>query len=149
MLCLHNSHARPRISLIIFGFTFRLCSCEMAEESNSTLDVLQTYEETTSGKRPSPHSSQENNPMTIDETIALVMSTDGNSSRQLKSTAHRLMKLSETNLRSYTSDGLDPLTVLDPQAHSLAYLFFLCVSKKETLPQEKKPVFRLVNILQP
>lgn len=59
----------------------------------------------------------------IDEVIALIISTENNS--QLKNILAPLNTLTKTNLLSYTTDGLDPLTVLNPITHSLAYLYFM------------------------
>lgn len=59
----------------------------------------------------------------IDEVIALIISTETTS--QLKNVLAQLNTLTKANLLSYTTDGLDPLTVLNPTTHSLAYLYFM------------------------
>ncbi|KAI8365967.1 uncharacterized protein BYT42DRAFT_505179 [Radiomyces spectabilis] len=59
----------------------------------------------------------------IDEVLALIVSV--NDTTQWLLIAHKLNKLSEAQLRSYTSDNLDPLTILDPAVHSLGYLYFI------------------------
>ncbi|KAI7881522.1 uncharacterized protein EV154DRAFT_523439 [Mucor mucedo] len=59
----------------------------------------------------------------IDEVIALIISAENTS--QLKNILVQLNTLTKSNLLSYTTDGLDPLTVLNPSTHSLAYLYFI------------------------
>lgn len=58
--------------------------------------------------------------VTVDEAIALIVSSDEN--RQYK---NMLDSLTTEQLLSTTSDGLDPLTVLNPVSHSLPYLYFM------------------------
>ena len=59
----------------------------------------------------------------IDEILALVTSAEN--SGQLKTLIVQLDHLNKASLLSYTSDGLDPLTVLNPATHSLGYLYFM------------------------
>lgn len=73
--------------------------------------MKQTEIESTKGSQP------------IDEVIALIISVENNS--QLKNVLALLNTLTKANLLSYTTDGLDPLTVLNPNIHSLAYLYFM------------------------
>ena len=56
----------------------------------------------------------------IDEAIALIISGQSNSEN-----ATTLDTLTSAQLLAYTSDGLDPLTVLNPVTHSLPYLYFM------------------------
>lgn len=59
----------------------------------------------------------------IDEILALVTSAEN--SAQLKKLLSSLNFLNKASLLSYTTDGLDPLTVLNPTTHSLGYLYFM------------------------
>lgn len=59
----------------------------------------------------------------IDEVLARIVSSENTS--QIKNTLTLLNTLTKPNLLSYTADGLDPLTVLNPNTHSLAYLYFM------------------------
>ena len=56
----------------------------------------------------------------IDEAIALIISGQSNSEN-----VTTLDTLTPAQLLTYTSDGLDPLTVLNPITHSLPYLYFM------------------------
>lgn len=82
-----------------------------AQETNTTAPSASTS--STSGKPTPP----------IDEVIALAISDQDNS--HSKKLLTQLNSLTKPSLLSYTSDGLDPLTVLNPVTHSLAYLFFM------------------------
>jgi hypothetical protein len=59
----------------------------------------------------------------IDEIVALSISAQDNS--QWKKLLAQLNTLTKPSLLSYTTDGLDPLTVLNPVTHSLTYLYFM------------------------
>lgn len=56
----------------------------------------------------------------IDEAIALIVSE-----QTIAENVATLDTLTPAQLLAYTSDGLDPLTVLNPVTHSLAYLYFM------------------------
>lgn len=56
----------------------------------------------------------------IDEAIALIVS-----GQTIAENVATLDTFTAAQLLSYTSDGLDPLTVLNPVTHSLAYLYFM------------------------
>lgn len=58
----------------------------------------------------------------IDEVIALIVSLEDSSQSKI---LDKLNSLNKASLLSSTSDGLDPLTVLNPKTHSLAYLYFM------------------------
>ncbi|KAG1446946.1 hypothetical protein G6F56_009415 [Rhizopus delemar] len=58
---------------------------------------------------------------TIDETIARIVSIVEDWEQILP----ELNALTKEQRLSFTTDGLDPLTVLDPSTHSLAYSFFM------------------------
>lgn len=62
-----------------------------------------------------------------DEVLATIMSTDHQQPAALQTLATQLGTLKETQLRSYTSANVDPLTSLDPSVHTLGYLFFVYV----------------------
>lgn len=68
--------------------------------------------------KDSPMQSTEQ--VTVDEAIALIVSSQGTT--QYKD---MLDTLTSEQLLSATSDGLDPLTALNPVSHSLAYLYFM------------------------
>lgn len=76
-------------------------------------------------ERGEPSSAAERSPRTrehppIDEAIARIVSGQTNAEN-----VATLDTLTAAQLLSYTSDGLDPLTVLNPVSHSLAYLYFM------------------------
>ncbi|KAG0171677.1 hypothetical protein DFQ28_000464 [Apophysomyces sp. BC1034] len=60
----------------------------------------------------------------IDEVVALIVSAESNIQR-LERLLFRLNAFSDAKLQSYTSEQLDPLTIFDPAAHSLGYLYFI------------------------
>lgn len=62
-----------------------------------------------------------------DEVLATIMSTDHQQPSALQTLAAQLVTLKESQLRSYTSANVDPLTSLDPSVHTLGYLFFVYV----------------------
>ncbi|RCH79937.1 hypothetical protein CU098_000644, partial [Rhizopus stolonifer] len=68
---------------------------------------------------PEASSTPIEQPNSIDEVIALVVSDQAHAHAAILNT------LSTQQLLAYTSDGLDPLTVLNPVSHSLAYLYFI------------------------
>ncbi|KAL1935032.1 hypothetical protein VTP01DRAFT_4172 [Rhizomucor pusillus] len=56
-----------------------------------------------------------------DELVSYITSTNA-----LDTTLSKRLAVQPNSLfQSYTSEGLDPLTILDPQQHSLGYLYFL------------------------
>lgn len=58
-----------------------------------------------------------------DELVSYITSTNA-----LDTTLSKRLAVQPNSLfQSYTSEGLDPLTILDPQQHSLGYLYFLQV----------------------
>lgn len=58
----------------------------------------------------------------IDEVIAIIISLEDSGHKKI---LDKLNLLNSASLLSYTTDGLDPLTVLNPKTHSLAYLYFM------------------------
>lgn len=85
----------------------------------------------TAGSAPAPaetststaSTSTKSTPPPIDEIVALAISTQDVAAA--KRLLNQLNSLNKTSLLSYTSDGLDPLTVMNPVTHSLAYLYFM------------------------
>jgi hypothetical protein len=57
----------------------------------------------------------------IDEFIARILST----TQDWIQIVPELNALTQQQLLSFTSDSLDPLTILDPSLQSLAYLYFM------------------------
>lgn len=74
-------------------------------------------------QQPQAESSTASTPLAIDEIVARVTSIENNG--QLKELVALLNTLNKQSLVSYTTDGLDPLTVLNPTTHSLGYLYFM------------------------
>ncbi|KAI8636394.1 hypothetical protein BD408DRAFT_426218 [Parasitella parasitica] len=90
-------------------------------------------------------SSTEKTPKTkeippIDETIALIVSGQTTSEN-----VAALDTLTAAQLLAYTSDGLDPLIVLNPVTHSLAYLYFIGARSKEATTNNGKHLFEILD----
>ncbi|KAG2194865.1 hypothetical protein INT47_002659 [Mucor saturninus] len=79
----------------------------------------------------------------IDEVIALIISADNTS--QLKNILVQLNTLTKSNLLSYTTDGLDPLTVLNPSTHSLAYLYFITARCQDANAGNALQLFQILS----
>ncbi|KAI8374995.1 hypothetical protein EDC96DRAFT_437302 [Choanephora cucurbitarum] len=78
-------------------------------------------------------------PTSIDEAIALVVSGPSDAHAGI------LKTLSAQQLLAYTSDGLDPLTILNPVNHSLAYLYFITARCLEANSTNGMHLFELLN----
>ncbi|KAI8348303.1 hypothetical protein BD560DRAFT_239777 [Blakeslea trispora] len=78
-------------------------------------------------------------PASIDEAIALVVSGPSDTH------ANILKTLSSQQLLAYTSDGLDPLTILNPVTHSLAYLYFITARCLEANSSNGMHMFKLLD----
>ncbi|GAN10932.1 COP9 signalosome complex subunit 3 [Mucor ambiguus] len=76
----------------------------------------------------------------IDEAIALIISGQTNAEN-----VATLDTLTTAQLLSYTSDGLDPLTVLNPVSHSLAYLYFIGARSKDATASNGKHLFEMLS----
>lgn len=64
-----------------------------------------------------------------DELVSYITSTNPSDNALAK----RLAVQPDSLFQSYTSEGLDPLTILDPQQHSLGFLYFMQVSTSSLL----------------
>ncbi|KAI8991101.1 hypothetical protein BDF20DRAFT_842680 [Mycotypha africana] len=77
---------------------------------------------------------------TIDEIVALIVS--GQSAPFYVPT---LDKLNREQLTAYTSDGLDPLTILNPVTHSAAYLYFITARCLEATETNSMQLYQLLD----
>ncbi|KAL0145627.1 hypothetical protein V8B55DRAFT_1018076 [Mucor lusitanicus] len=96
-------------------------------------------------ERGEPSSAAERSPRTrehppIDEAIARIVSGQTNAEN-----VATLDTLTAAQLLSYTSDGLDPLTVLNPVSHSLAYLYFIGARSKDATASNGKHLFEMLS----
>ncbi|CAO3631126.1 unnamed protein product [Mucor fragilis] len=76
----------------------------------------------------------------IDEAIALIVS-----GQTIAENVATLDTFTAAQLLSYTSDGLDPLTVLNPVTHSLAYLYFIGARSKDATASNGKHLFEMLS----
>ncbi|KAG2215350.1 hypothetical protein INT46_011720 [Mucor plumbeus] len=76
----------------------------------------------------------------IDEAIALIISGQSNSEN-----VTTLDTLTPAQLLTYTSDGLDPLTVLNPITHSLPYLYFIGARSQDATASNGKHLFEMLR----
>lgn len=88
-------------------------------------------------------SSAASTPLAIDEIVARVTSIENNG--QLRELVALLNTLNKQSLVSYTTDGLDPLTVLNPTTHSLGYLYFITARCLEATSQTGLQLFQLIH----
>ncbi|KAI9029643.1 hypothetical protein CLU79DRAFT_832023 [Phycomyces nitens] len=87
----------------------------------------------------------------LDEIVALLQSVDPNDSdNQLKQPKSMLATLNEELLGAYTTQNLDPLTILSPSANSLGYLYFItarcCAATKENAQQLYELLVHFINV---
>ncbi|KAI7898522.1 uncharacterized protein BX663DRAFT_442849 [Cokeromyces recurvatus] len=84
---------------------------------------------------------QSTDPITLDEVIGRIVS--GRFTHQENLTM--LNKLTTQQLTSYTLDGLDPLTVINPATFSLAYLYFITARCLEATENNGLHLFQMLH----
>ncbi|KAG1155649.1 hypothetical protein G6F37_008355 [Rhizopus arrhizus] len=77
----------------------------------------------------------------IDEFIARILST----TQDWIQIVPELNALTQQQLLSFTSDSLDPLTILDPSLQSLAYLYFITARCFNSTKEEALRYFQLLS----
>ncbi|GAA5812592.1 hypothetical protein MFLAVUS_006049 [Mucor flavus] len=77
----------------------------------------------------------------IDEVIAIIISVEDSGHKKI---LDKLNLLNSASLLSYTTDGLDPLTVLNPKTHSLAYLYFITERCQRATSQNALQLYQLL-----
>ncbi|KAI8875314.1 hypothetical protein K501DRAFT_299412 [Backusella circina FSU 941] len=89
-----------------------------------------------------PPQQESTNP-SVDELLASVCAS--NNDTKWNEIVKKLDTLKESQLVSYTSEQLDPLSVLNPVNHSVAYLYFITARCQQANAETGVQLFQLLN----